>query len=583
MTKGSPTKIKYLTNKDLLEEIHLSKKSYCEFIDPIYSNYDIIVNDLGKVTQELLDETRKKKVTQETLRRKKEMIAKGIKNPVIDFSIDDVPEDSIVIRLMTFEHIPINEEKLSKAKTEADRHMRCNFPPFQHFVIREGEFKCVGKSHWQYGLENGQFNISHGKMTSRLAFMFMKLVERYSHRGNWRGYCITENDEALTQRGWLSIDEINENDTILSYNQGDLKWSSIKSIYRGHFEGLMHKITNMSIDMLVTPNHKLVTERGLIPIEYLIETDKLILMGNSINNEATTISNGLVDLIGIILSKSGNTFNSFCVTKSKINKVNECLINLGYSFNKSKDSNNNIVFSISKEYSDILETILPNSQLTMKFILSLTSKQQKLLIETITGDNFCYKQKEKNQIDAFQALCAIAGFRTSCKEIPFSNLQDCNIHLKNTVLVKGLNFYGGKCNSRGLKNKIIYPNIPTTQYSGMVWCPETEYGCFVARRNGTVYLTGNTYLDEMKSQALLQLSQIGLQFDESRSETPNPFAYYTAALANSFTRVLNIEKKNQNIRDDLLTMHGATPSYTRQAENEMKRLSTNVKKPELPT
>ena len=87
---------------------------------------------------------------------------------------------------------------------------------------------------------------------------------------------------------------------------------------------------------------------------------------------------------------------------------------------------------------------------------------------------------------------------------------------------------------------------------------------------------GYTYLDEMKNQALLQLSQIGLQFDESRSDTPNPFAYYTAAITNSFTRVLNIEKKNQNIRDDLLTMHGATPSYTRQTENDMKRNIANM-------
>jgi hypothetical protein len=73
---------------------------------------------------------------------------------------------------------------------------------------------------------------------------------------------------------------------------------------------------------------------------------------------------------------------------------------------------------------------------------------------------------------------------------------------------------------------------------------------------------GYTYNDEMRSTALLQLSQIGLQFDESKSE--NPFAYYTAAITNSFTRVLNIEKRNQNMRDDILEMNGLTPSYTRQ-------------------
>ena len=78
---------------------------------------------------------------------------------------------------------------------------------------------------------------------------------------------------------------------------------------------------------------------------------------------------------------------------------------------------------------------------------------------------------------------------------------------------------------------------------------------------------GYTYVDEMRSHALLQLSQIGLQFNELKSQ--NPFAYYTAAVTNSFTRVLNLEKRNQNIRDDLLQEAGQMPSFTRQIEHEM--------------
>jgi hypothetical protein len=77
---------------------------------------------------------------------------------------------------------------------------------------------------------------------------------------------------------------------------------------------------------------------------------------------------------------------------------------------------------------------------------------------------------------------------------------------------------------------------------------------------------GYTYNEEMRGQAILQLSKIGLQFDESKSE--NPFAYYTAAVTNSFTRVLNIEKKMQNIRDDMLEVNGLTPSSTRQYRDE---------------
>ena len=87
---------------------------------------------------------------------------------------------------------------------------------------------------------------------------------------------------------------------------------------------------------------------------------------------------------------------------------------------------------------------------------------------------------------------------------------------------------------------------------------------------------GYTYVDEMRGQALVQLSQIGLQFDESKSD--NPFAYYTAVVNNSFTRVLNIEKKNQNIRDDILIEQGHLPSFSRQIahENEMRALREAV-------
>ena len=91
---------------------------------------------------------------------------------------------------------------------------------------------------------------------------------------------------------------------------------------------------------------------------------------------------------------------------------------------------------------------------------------------------------------------------------------------------------------------------------------------------------GYTYNDEMRGQAILQLAQIGLQFDESKSN--NPFAYYTAAVTNSFVRVINIEKKAQNIRDDILEMNNMNPSYTRQHAGEweaQQKRESESKKP----
>lgn len=88
---------------------------------------------------------------------------------------------------------------------------------------------------------------------------------------------------------------------------------------------------------------------------------------------------------------------------------------------------------------------------------------------------------------------------------------------------------------------------------------------------------GYSYIDEMKGQAMLQLATMGLQFDENKSD--NPFSYYTAIISTSFTRVLNSEKKTQDLRDDLLIGMGANPSISRQLaiEEEIRRLRESAR------
>ena len=43
------TKVNYLNNKDLLEEIHKSKNSYCSYTKDTYSTYDLIVNKIDAI------------------------------------------------------------------------------------------------------------------------------------------------------------------------------------------------------------------------------------------------------------------------------------------------------------------------------------------------------------------------------------------------------------------------------------------------------------------------------------------------------------------------------------------------------
>ena len=212
---AQPPKIKYLTNKDLLREIHLSKNTYCSFTLPEYSEYDLIVVNLAKINVRTVAEAKRNRAIKMAKQaHEAAVIAGGKKISIKEFEVDyrKVQKQDLVFRVMTFDHIPLAPGRKKTLKNTADSHDKVNFPPFQHWKFDDNDnLICVGKSHWKGGLLDGEFNKEHGRMTNNLARMFIKLCERYATRGNVRGY--TYNDEMrgqailqLTQIG-LQFDE----------------------------------------------------------------------------------------------------------------------------------------------------------------------------------------------------------------------------------------------------------------------------------------------------------------------------------------------------------------------------------------
>ena len=218
-------KVNYLNNKDLLEEIHKSKLTYCSFVDPSYTEYDIILSSIDKINIRTIAEAKKnkaKKLTAREFERRKLSGDKKVKLSECEIDYKKIDKTDLVFRIMTFDHIPLAPGRKKKTKTVADAHDKVNFPPFQHWKFDDnGNLICVGKSHWQGGMENGHFSKDHGKFTDKLARMFMKLCERYATRSNVRGY--TYNDEMrgqailqLTQIG-LQFDESKSNNPFAYY------------------------------------------------------------------------------------------------------------------------------------------------------------------------------------------------------------------------------------------------------------------------------------------------------------------------------------------------------------------------------
>jgi len=239
IAKPQSTRVAYLNNRDLLKQIHLSKNTYCTFLDPVNDHqYDIILDSVKKINQRTVAEARRN-------RADRIQAETGV---IIDEK--KIPNTDLVFRVTCWEHIPMAPKKIPKSaitkkkKIEdifelelelddllpplpdepamSEKYVRLPFPPFYHYRIDANKTPyIVGKSHWQGDLVQGEFCKDHGQMTRALASMFMKLCERYATRSNWRGY--TYNEEmrgaALVQLSQIGLrfDESKSNNPFSYY------------------------------------------------------------------------------------------------------------------------------------------------------------------------------------------------------------------------------------------------------------------------------------------------------------------------------------------------------------------------------
>lgn len=221
--KSAP-RVNYLNNRDILKEIHLSKNTYCSYLDPAQDHqYDIILTTLLKINQRTIAEARRNK-------------ADRLKREGIIVDPKKIANTDLVFRITCWEHIPMAPKKVPKAQAKKkkiedifelelldeedpladllevpvldEKHVRLNFPPFYHYRLDENKQPYqVGKSHWVGDFEHGEFSKDHGTMTRKLATMFMKLCERYATRSNWRGYTYNEEmrGQALLQLSQIGL------------------------------------------------------------------------------------------------------------------------------------------------------------------------------------------------------------------------------------------------------------------------------------------------------------------------------------------------------------------------------------------
>lgn len=211
-------KVNYLNNRDILKQIHESKTTYCSFTQKEYNRYDLIIDKPTESIETSLDYAFKPEQITQAKETRAARLSYELGEKILPESISTT---DLIFRVMTWDHIPVAvkqprktvvkktakdifdfddsddsdskfadlEDPTTKDEVDDMVHVKVNFPPFQHFKLNENNsFICVGKSHWKGDLITGEFSKDHGKITDKLARMYIMLCEKYAMKFNWRGY-----------------------------------------------------------------------------------------------------------------------------------------------------------------------------------------------------------------------------------------------------------------------------------------------------------------------------------------------------------------------------------------------------------
>ncbi len=329
--------------------------------------------------------------------------------------------------------------------------------------------------------------------------------------------CVDEITECLTLNGWKKYNELLTGEIIATFNLKDkkLRWERLDKIHIFDYDGYMIESLNPNSNFLYTPNHKIVCTNWRSKTKKwsdfyfkeanLITThDRFPLNSDweegSFGMDQCEPNNNICELLGWIIAEAAYRkysifiYQSLSKNKEKCDRIEKLLIEEGFKYTKKITTRNRgkylnykmVCFSLAWEDSKRIFNYIPNKLPTYK-MLSWSKEGIKRLIDGfVYGDGHIRKdgrwqitQKNEKTVDIIQALLYRLGYTVKKSYIKNAN----NFHLYITSKKR--------TSARMTSGKGL--SIKNTYYKGKVWCPQTPSRTFVARRNGMIIITGNSY------------------------------------------------------------------------------------------
>lgn len=321
------------------------------------------------------------------------------------------------------------------------------------------------------------------------------------NRGN---QCVTEDTEVLTPVGFKTYDMLSEGDSIYTWDNGKLNIQKVDRVNVYDYDGEMHCYTGRDFCQCVTPNHRILHKKNNNRDEYLLsESCNLIDKKTPLtvpvamiedDREDYNISDDMLKLCVMILTdgnidtEKNGRIKLYKSPKRYGNKlIKETLESLGvdYSLIERPSVFDGTVnhYDITTDNSQEILNILNSTKKELPdWFFNLSKRQANIAIDLwskfdgYNGDNRQKLQCDNYKIaDQLQHVCFLAGRGSRITSRLIGNNK------KETIYLIPYN----RINKDACKKEKIH-------YKGKVWCPSTKDGVVVFRKNGKVFISGNS-------------------------------------------------------------------------------------------
>ncbi|MFA6419331.1 MAG: ribonucleoside triphosphate reductase [archaeon] len=322
--------------------------------------------------------------------------------------------------------------------------------------------------------------------------------------------CMSEDTEILTPLGWFGYSDLKEGDLIKTFNieSGVIEDKPIKRLFAREYNGKMFRLRNRISDQLISPKHRVV-RKAFGSNKYILEEIEsvkslkspfIVPIAGLNNSKGSILSSEEIRLLAWVIAEGSSEnpkhkyrqcgritlYQSEKSNKSKYEEILSLLKGFALKFS-IKDSIPAFGFSTkmirlnaasSREVHNYFQDKYDIKHIPQE-LFQMNQNQSRLFLETYLkadGHEDCkISTTDKKILDGLQHICVLAGYGCTVSK------RKATIGKKDIFVLRLVKH-----------NETYIQRIEEIDYSGTIWCPNTDNETVIARRAGKVFITGNT-------------------------------------------------------------------------------------------